>query len=705
MSRIPARCCARALALLACLGAAGPAFAAGKVSVQVGHVEFGGLRIENLGLDWTQGATAGGRIGVRAARIRGIGATGPLSAISIDCAALSVTGDLLSCGNGRLRGALGSLGAQNTRFSARAKPDGSLALHLDAFALAGGHAQLDLRLDGAAWKLESALSEIDIAAMAKIAGPWIALPEGFTAAGRASGRVQATGSKDALKSADADLAIARLDFADASGALAGEALAGAITARLVADRAGGFATDGRIAVTGGQAYSDPVFLDFAAHGMKVDLDGTLSSDARHFTASRFTLAHDGVASVSGSATLDLFGDTMLQQAKLSIADLDLSNALPAYVQPYLISTSLKDLEGIGHVRGELDVAAGLPSRAALTFHDVTLDSTTGALSVTGFGGTVNWFDDAQRDELAGEIDDDSFQSRMAWQSASLWGIEFGAVELPFATTGRHFRLLEPKLLPIFDGGLAIKTLRLRHAGTDQMYLRFDAEVRPISVALLGRALGWPEFSGTISGTIPDLQLSHGVVTLGGNLEASVFDGRVIVRDLQLRDPLGKFPRLHASIDVENLDLELVTNTFSFGMITGRLSGQVKDLETFDWMPEAFDARFYTPPGDKSKHRISQRAVTNLSSIGGGSGGGVAAALQGGFLKFFDSFGYKRLGLSCTLANDVCTMRGVESTDGGYYIVKGSGLPRIDVVGSQSRVAWTRLVRQLGAIMESEIVVE
>ena len=84
---------------------------------------------------------------------------------------------------------------------------------------------------------------------------------------------------------------------------------------------------------------------------------------------------------------------------------------------------------------------------------------------------------------------------------------------------------------------------------------------------------------------------------------------------------------------------------------------------------------------------------------------MAAALQGGFLKFFDSFSYERLGLSCRLANDVCTMRGVESTAGGYFIVKGSGLPRINVIGSQSRVAWTRLVRQLSTIMDSKIVVE
>jgi len=705
MHRRPIGPCASTFVLIALLGAAGPALAAGKFSLQVGRAEFAGLQIEDLGLDWTPGTATGGKVGMRAARIRGIGATGPLSAISIDCAALSISGDLLNCESGRLSGALGSLGGQNTKFSARTLTDGSLELHLDAVALAGGRAKVDLRLDGAAWKLDSALSEIDLTAMRKVAAPWLELPEGFTAAGRASGRVRATGHNDDLRTADADLAIATLDFADAAGALAGEAVAGELKIKLVADHSGNFVTDGRLTLTGGQAYSDPVFLDFGAHQLAADFAGILSSDASQFVASRFSLVHEGVASVTGSATLDLFGETMLRQAKLAIPDLDLANAVPAYVQPYLTGTSLKDLEGLGHVHGEVDVAAGLPTRAVLTFKGVTLDSQTGSVSVNELGGTLNWFDDSLRSSLAGQIDDDSFRSSMTWESASLWGIAIGAAEIPFTTTGRNFRLLEPKLLPIFDGGLAIKTLRVRHAGTDQMYLRFDAEVRPISVALLGRALGWPEFSGTLSGNIPDLQLSQGVVTLGGNLEASVFDGHMVVRDLRLRDPLGRFPRLHASIDVEDLDLELVTNTFSFGMITGRLSGRVEDLETFDWMPESFDARFYTPPGDKSKHRISQRAVTNLSSIGGGSGGGVAAALQGGFLKFFDSFGYDRLGLSCTLVNDVCTMRGVESAPGGYYIVKGSGLPRINVIGSQSRVAWTRLVRQLGAIMESEIVVE
>ena len=156
---------------------ASPALAAGKVSLQVGHAEFAGLQIEDLGLHWAAGTGTGGRVGMRAARIRGIGSTGPLSAISIDCAALSISGDLLNCENGRLSGALGSLGGQNTKFSARTQPGGGLKLHLDAVALAGGRAKVELRLDHAGWELDSSLAEIDISAMQKIAAPLVEFPE------------------------------------------------------------------------------------------------------------------------------------------------------------------------------------------------------------------------------------------------------------------------------------------------------------------------------------------------------------------------------------------------------------------------------------------------------------------------------------------------------------------------------------------------
>ncbi|MEJ1964303.1 MAG: hypothetical protein WDO56_23260 [Gammaproteobacteria bacterium] len=93
----------------------------------------------------------------------------------------------------------------------------------------------------------------------------------------------------------------------------------------------------------------------------------------------------------------------------------------------------------------------------------------------------------------------------------------------------------------------------------------------------------------------------------------------------------------------------------------------------------------------------------------GGGGMVTAALQKGVLQFFDDYRYERLGIACRLENDICTMSGIEpagmdicTMSGiepagmGYYLVKGRGLPRIDVIGNQGEVAWPQLVAQIAS---------
>jgi hypothetical protein len=681
------------------------ALAAGRLEIEAERIEYAGLSAAGLQLRWSRQPDGSGHVALRADRVAGPAAAEGFAELAFNCTDLRINGDTFDCRHGQLGGMLGRFGHQDARFSLRADTAGSTTLKLESLALAGGTARGSLTLRGPAWELDATLAGLDLAATAVLVQPWFALPAGLTVAGQGSGSLHARGSARQPRSLTTTIALARLDLANEAGTIAAESLAGELRLEAGFDRSGAATITGALQVPAGQAYADPVFLDFAKHAVALAFAGTLAADAAYFTAREFTLRQAGVGEIQGSALLDLEGDALLRSARLQVAGIDLAPALPVWVQPFLISTAFKDLAGEGRISGELDLDDGLPSRAALTLEGITLDSQTGSFGVTGLSGLFRWFDDAGRSELAGELEDQAFHSWLDWQSARLWGIEFGAVTLPFATSGRNFRMLEPVVLPIFDGGLAIETLRLRHAGTEQMYLRFDAALQPVSVARIARAFAWPEFHGTLAGRIPNLQLARGEVTLGGNLEAQVFDGSIVVKNLRLRDPLGRFPRLYADIDIERLDLEQLTNTFSFGMITGRLSGRVAGLETFAWMPEAFDARFYTTPGDRTPRRISQRAVTNLSSIGGGSGGGVAAALQGGFLRFFDSFRYKRLGLNCRLANDVCAMSGVERSGGGYYIVKGAGIPRIDVIGSESRVAWSRLVRQLAAIMESEIVVE
>jgi len=195
----------RLLLCAACCIWAQASLSAGKVNVSIGQADFEGLTIEGLEADWSPRAGAPGAIAIRAARIRGVAATGPLSAFTLDCPYLQIAGDELSCDNGRLSGSLGSLGVQDTQFKAKRLADGSLRLSFDRFGIAEGHGRLELSLRGASWTLDANLVELDIARLAVVAKPWLELPEDMSVAGKAAGRFRATGNGDWLGTADVDL--------------------------------------------------------------------------------------------------------------------------------------------------------------------------------------------------------------------------------------------------------------------------------------------------------------------------------------------------------------------------------------------------------------------------------------------------------------------------------------------------------------------
>ncbi|MDO9139855.1 MAG: hypothetical protein Q7U38_05965, partial [Methylobacter sp.] len=63
--------------------------------------------------------------------------------------------------------------------------------------------------------------------------------------------------------------------------------------------------------------------------------------------------------------------------------------------------------------------------------------------------------------------------------------------------------------------------------------------------------------------------------------------------------------------------------------------------------------------------------------------------------------YDKLGLGCYLHDGVCQLMGVEALESGYVIISGGGLPRIDVIGYNSRVDWDVLIERLKRITTSE----
>jgi len=179
-----------------------------------------------------------------------------------------------------------------------------------------------------------------------------------------------------------------------------------------------------------------------------------------------------------------------------------------------------------------------------------------------------------------------------------------------------------------------------------------------------------------------------------------FVGTTTIHNLSAADLFSLTPKISADVQLNNLDLNSLTETFSFGEITGRLEGTINNLQFVSCAPVQFDAWFGTPAKDKSRHRISQTAVDNLTQVGNGG----SDILSKSFLKFFDSFGYDKLDLGCTLKNNTCKMRGVDRAGKVFYIVKGSGVPRIDIVGFTDEVSWPVLIARLKRVVSTQEII-
>lgn len=638
--------------------------------------------------------------------------------VRIDCPAVEISSTKIGCRAARITGNVAAIGPQaligRVVFT---RASGDLEVELNGLRIGAGVLRVSGAMRKSGWQVRAQAERVGLEALIKLARQWqLPLPQ-LAASGLATFTLTASGKDASLETARIAAKLTELTVSNAEGSLAVEKLSLDLQATLA--RAAAQPADRRsrnpqrdprdwnfsaaIQSAAGQAYAQPVFLDLGAHALALQAQGRWAADGT-LRVDHFTMDHRDVAQGAGSATVDFDAEQPLRALRLDLRSLRFPGAYASYFQPLLLDTSFKSLSTAGVIKGAIDVENGEPQRVDLNFAAVTMDDGVGSLVLNDLDGDWHWRsgapDGSAEDESSREVSK-APDSMLSFRAGTLFKLGLGATQLRFNSQGRDFRLLQAARIPLLDGAIELESFRIRNAGLPSVAFLVDATLQPVSVQQLCRAFGWPEFGGRIGGVISKLRMREGVVTLGTKLQAQVFDGDVAINDLRLEQPFGQWPRFHANVLLDNLDLELVTGAFSFGLITGRLSGSIAGLELFNWTPVAFDARLRTPPNDRSRHRISQRAVENIGSIGGG-GAGVTAALSGGFLRFFENFNYDQLGLSCRLRNDVCVMDGVAAApNGGYYLVKGKGIPRIDVIGGAHRVDWPRLVQQMIAVTESQ----
>ena len=608
---------------------------------------------------------------------------GPLRNVQVTCTKIYVREPTIACREGTLVADGGP--TKNITLNVSTEYDTerrALIARGSELPLAGGQAQFSGAFDATGWSIEGRAETLDITQVRTLVLPWFKAPETLQFTGHVQVAGQASNRGEGLQMS-ADVTSSDFNLQNQAGTVIAENVVGTVRATAT-QTAAGLDVQGRIEGTRGQALAGPVLLDLNANALAIEARGQLNGETLNF--SDITLTQKNLSQARGQARVQLGETPRVVLAHVDLANLQFPAAYTSFLQIALASTDFSQLTTTGSVHGSLDINDNTVTQLALYLSGMNIDDQKSGFSMNGVAADLHWSWDENIQVTP---------STLSWNSASAYGLSGGATRLEFRARGRNFELTKPARLPVFDGAVQVNRLDTRKIGTADLELDFDAAIEPISMSRLSKAFGWPELSGQLSGTIPGLSYRNRVLTVDGDIAASVFDGTVVARKLKLENPLGPWPRLHADVTARRLDLSLVTNTFEVGSITGRMDADILGLELFNWSPVEFDARLYSTPDDTSKKLISAKAVGSISTVAGG-GAGVIQQLQSGVLKFFDDYRYERLGIACRLENDVCTMSGIEPARTGYYLVKGRGVPRIDVIGNQGEVAWPQLVSQLSS---------
>ena len=273
---------------------------------------------------------------------------------------------------------------------------------------------------------------------------------------------------------------------------------------------------------------------------------------------------------------------------------------------------------------------------------------------------------------------------------------------PIATTlslsNNALRFHQPIRARIFGGDIEIGNLFWPDLLKNPKELSFSAEIKRLNLDDLTEAMNWPRFSGTLTGSIPQVQSVENTLSTRGEIQAELFGGRLRIGKLEIENLFSGLASLKLDARLDGIQLEQLSKTFAFGHISGILEGSIDDLILTNGQPSELRADLHSVDRG-GEQRISVEALNKITVL---SSGEDAGALYGGLATFFDSFRYSKLGFKATLKNDRLTLRGVESRGDQEYLVVGSFLPpTVNVVSHTQNIAFSELVRRLERINKSD----
>ncbi len=259
----------------------------------------------------------------------------------------------------------------------------------------------------------------------------------------------------------------------------------------------------------------------------------------------------------------------------------------------------------------------------------------------------------------------------------------------------------PTVFKIPGGDIKVGAITATHIFRSDASIETSLTLENLDInPLLSRIWSRP-VKGAINGKLEPLLLERATLKSAGDIEAGLFDGKVILSNLRATGIFTATPVIKFDATIKDLNLEELTTGTPFGKIKGVLNGYIKDIELADGQPQRFNLLLETTEKKGVSQKVSLKAIDNIARIGGTQSPFMGMA--GRFASIFEEFRYKKIGIRASLENDIFRINGTIKEGEIEYIMKRGGFSGVNIVNHNpdNQISFKDMIKRIKRIYETQ----
>ncbi len=456
----------------------------------------------------------------------------------------------------------------------------------------------------------------------------------------------------------------------------------------------------RFELAKGESLWNEAYFNWETQPLRLEGRAEFDQIGRGFRGIEATLGLSplGDIAVAGSTS---FGPGASTDIRVSVPSFDLSS-LAGFLSTLRPTQSVSwDLSGSAGLDFHLRLARRFIVQGLLRIIEGKGTSKGGSSEFSGLSADIPF---SLSDRQVRFSDDEDFfiaPGRIRIEKFRTSSFDFEPLEISFLST-RNLLLLFPVELSLWGTEARLgKSVVSINPAASSVRGTTSVSLGELDLSRLTEASETLKITGKASIPESRLVILPGELLLDGTLYAEVFGGKATVRNVRARDAFSESRVIFFDAEIKGLDLEKLTDAVPFGRVTGIVDITIGDFALSFGQPESFDLRIETVPAKGVSKKFSLKAVDDLQVIS--SGEQSAMASSGFFTRFISSFNYERIGIACSLRNDIFTLQSTIVEGGVHYLVRRSPLFGIDVVNKKpvNRIGFKDMMGRLNRVGQSQ----